>query len=469
MHKMFQKIKNILYSLFFINYFLLSLHPKTKKRLCMKRFLPLLLVALTACHATPTPEPDQPQQDLPEANQTVIYECNERLFAKSQCFSAIQAYLPVLQEMNVNVLWLMPIHPRGTVKSVGSPYCVRNFLSIDPAFGKEADLRALVDDAHNRGMRVILDWVANHTAWDHPWVENHPDWYTEAQTADEQLWNDVAFLDYSVEAVVDSMTACMLYWVREFGIDGFRCDYAHGVPSAFWRHAISAVRAERENALFIAETSQTAYYEAGFDLLYSWNYLGAIQNLYAGQKTFKDLLTISKREYNTTPEGKERMRYITTHDASSENAPSSFYKNASSELSAFCLTIFLGGIPMIYSSQEIGYMSKINFFNYQVMNFSAENKVTKRLIALNRAYRLSAHLRTGTQSTGTLADNVPFIEYTVGDSALLVVCNTLNQKITVTYPASYQGKTVIDLINSTSETLPASAELAAYEYRVLKR
>ena len=437
----------------------------------MKRILPFLLVLLTACHSAEKPEDNTPAtpEDLTYANRTIIYECNERLFANSKSFQAIQRYLPVLEEMGVEVLWLMPIHPRGTVNSVGSPYCVRDFCDIESNFGTKDDLRALINDAHGRGMRVILDWVANHTAWDHGWVERHPDWYEEAETADEHGWNDVAFLNYDLQAVCDTMTDCMLYWVNEFGIDGFRCDYAHGVPQQFWQSAITAVRAARPGALFIAETSQASYYKADFDLLYSWNYLAGIQGFYAGRKTFKQLLTTSKGEYNLTPEGKERMRYITTHDASAENAPTEFYKNQTGELSAFCLTAFLGGIPMIYSSQEIGYMSKINFFNYQKLNFSADHKITKSMTALTKAYKASAHLRTGTQTTGTLTDDVPYIHYATGDSALLVICNRKSAEASFTYPSDFQNKTVTDMLTGESLTLGATGNIKGYGYCVLKR
>ena len=435
----------------------------------MKRLLPFLLVALTACHSTKTPDPEPNPENLDYANRTVIYECNEQLFGSSQDFQAIKAYLPVLDEMGVDVLWLMPIYPRGTVKSVGSPYCIKDFCAIVSQFGTKDDLHALIDDAHGRGMRVILDWVANHTAWDHGWVARHPDWYTEAETADERGWNDVTFLDYSVQAVRDTMTDCMLYWVREFGIDGFRCDYAHGVPADFWTSAIEKVRAEREGALFIAETSKANYYEAGFDLLYSWNYLAAIQGLYGGTKQFKNLLASSKGEYNSTPEGKDRMRYITTHDASAENAPKDFYTNAEGELSAFCLTSFLAGVPMIYSSQEIGYMQKINFFENKTLSFSATNKVTRALTAMMKAYKASAHLRTGTETTGNVADNVAYIEYQTGDSALMVVCNTVNQETTIQYPESFRGKTVTDMLTGETLTLGETATIAAYGYSIYKR
>ena len=288
-----------------------------------------LFLCLTGCKGgenTPTPTPD-PVESLHKADTTVVYECNERLFAKQNAFRAIEAYLPALQEMQVNVLWLMPIHPRGTVKTVNSPYCVKDYYAIDPAFGTLADLQSLVSECHKRGIRVILDWVANHTAWDNQWYLDHPEWYT-TPVDDEKNWNDVVPLNYTKSAVCTAMQDAMLYWVREANIDGFRCDYAHGVPTAFWQTAIAAIRDIKPSAIMLAETHKVSYFDAGFDWLYSWDYLSGIQSLYQKQKATSTLYTISSKEMSSTPAGKCRLRYTTTHDASSENAPATFTRRA---------------------------------------------------------------------------------------------------------------------------------------------
>ena len=174
----------------------------------------------------------------------------------------------------------MPIHPRGTVKTVNSPYCVKDYFAVDPAFGTIDDLRSLVKTCHENGMLVVLDWVANHTAWDNAWYEQHPEWYT-SPVADEVNWKDVVPLNYEQPAVRDAMTEALLYWVREADVDGFRCDYAHGVPADYWAEAIRAIRSVKPNAVMLAETSKVDYYGSGFDWLYSWDYLGAVQKIYS--------------------------------------------------------------------------------------------------------------------------------------------------------------------------------------------
>ena len=417
-------------------------------------------------HVLPPVEEDKP---IVDANTMVIYECNERLFAESEAFKAIENYVPELAQMGVNVLWLMPIHPRGAdSKAIGSPYCVRDYRAIDPAFGDMADLQSLVNTAHKNGMRVILDWIANHTSWDNRWVTAHPDWYQGPQTADETFWADVTFLNYDVQAVCDTMAACMLYWVDEADIDGFRCDYAGGAPKEFWQGVISDLRERKDNALMLAETSDAGLYAAGFDLLYSWSYLYAIEGLYSGSSTFGALLSANTSEYNSTPAGKERMRYVTTHDESANTAPGSVFRSAQGELSAFCLTAFMAGVPMIYSSQELGYMNTVNFFNFNVMDFASENATRTAMKSLLGAYRQTAHLRGGKQLTGALNSKVPYIEYTDESETLLVICNTSNSEQEVKYPMKHQGREVIDLLTGQSLNLGTTTKLAPYEYRVYK-
>lgn len=429
-----------------------------------------LCLLLTSCeqgrHVLPPAVEEQPVVD---ANTTVIYECNERLFAEQDAFAAIEAYIPTLADMGVNVLWLMPIHPIGEdAKAVGSPYCVRDFRAINPAFGTMEDLRSLVNTAHGHNMRVTLDWIANHTSWDNRWVTDHPEWYQGPQTGDEQQWADVTFLNYNVQAVRDTMAACMLYWVDEADIDGFRCDYAGGAPQDFWQAVIRDIRARKDNALMLAETSDAQLYNAGFDLLYSWSFLYAVEGLYSGSSTFGALLSAGNSEYNATPAGKERMRYVTTHDETATKAPATSFRTPQGELSAFCLTAFLAGVPMVYSSQELGNMNTINFFNYNLLDFTADNSTRDALGRLLHAYHRTAHLRGGKQLTGSLNSKVPYIEYTADGQSLLIICNTANSEQTVKYPMKHQGHTVTDLLSGDTLSLETTTTLAPYEYRIYK-
>lgn len=430
----------------------------------------LSLCIFTACQPEYSVLPPVPEQKpITDANQVVIYECNERLFAEAEAFKAIEAYIPTLVDMGVNVLWLMPIHPIGAdSKAVGSPYCVKDYTAINPAFGTMDDLKHLVNTAHEHQMRVMLDWIANHTSWDNRWVTAHPDWYQPAQTADEKQWADVTFLNYDMQVVCDTMQACMLYWVNEAGIDGFRCDYAQGVPLSFWKSTISAIRAKKSDALMLAETSDVAHYDAGFDLLYSWSYMYAVEGLYSGSGTFGSLLSAHTSEYNSTPEDKDRMRYVTTHDESATAGPGTFYHSPQGELSAFCLTAFLSGVPMIYSSQELGNMNAINFFNYNIMDFKAENDTRTALKQLMKVYHETAHLRGGSRITGSLNTKVHYIEYSDEQETMIVICNTSGKKQDVKLPMKHQGHEVSDLLTGASVSLETIITLAPYEYKIYK-
>ena len=430
----------------------------------------LFLCIFTACQPEYSVLPPVPEQKpITDANQMVIYECNERLFAETEAFKTIEAYIPTLVDMGVNVLWLMPIHPIGAdSKAVGSPYCVKDYTAINPAFGTMDDLKHLVNTAHEHQMRVMLDWIANHTSWDNRWVTAHPDWYQPAQTADEKQRADVTFLNYDMQVVCDTMQACMLYWVNEAGIDGFRCDYAQGVPLSFWKSTISAIRAKKSDALMLAETSDVAHYDAGFDLLYSWSYMYAVEGLYSGSGTFGSLLSAHTSEYNSTPEDKDRMRYVTTHDESATAGPGTFYHSPQGELSAFCLTAFLSGVPMIYSSQELGNMNAINFFNYNIMDFKAENDTRTALKQLMKVYHETAHLRGGSRITGSLNTKVHYIEYSDEQETMIVICNTSGKKQDAKLPMKHQGHEMSDLLTGASVSLETIITLAPYEYKIYK-
>lgn len=442
----------------------------------MKRntfLLPLLVMlqALVACGGPAAggeePTPPTPKPVVYEkANTHVVYELNERFFAQKDAFKAIDAYLPTLRDMQVDVLWLMPIHVRGTgAGTLGSPYCVHDYKSIDPNFGTLDDLKALVRHCHEQEMFVILDWIANHTSRDNAWYVDHQKdgWYT-TPTGAETGWNDVVPLNYEKKEVREAMTDALLYWIREADIDGYRCDYAEGVPDYYWKEAIAEIRKLKPNAIMLAESSKTSHYTAGFDWLYSWNYLGAVQKIYSNKVT--NLYAVSKNEFNSTPAGKDRLRYVTTHDASSENAPSTWYKTAKGELAATCLTFFLGGVPMIYSSQEIGDVSKLGFYGYKILNFTAQNATRDAYAALMKAYVNTAEARYGAM-TDFSTDHVAMFSRTQGEKSVLVMVNASGtEQKDIVLPMKWQRVDVVDALTNEPIKTPSKVDLAPYEYRI---
>ena len=206
----------------------------------------LLLLSMISCGEDPiTPTPTGPQQygtplsNVPNVDKATIYEVNLRAQSSEGNLQGVIAKLDHIKSLGTNIIWLMPIYEQGQINSVGSPYCVKNYEKISPEYGSLADLRALTDQAHALGMAVILDWVANHTAWDHPWITSHPEWYTQNSSGQIIIppgtnWNDVADLNFEQAAMRKEQIAAMKYWVLEANVDGFRCDYADGVPFDFW-------------------------------------------------------------------------------------------------------------------------------------------------------------------------------------------------------------------------------------------
>ena len=218
----------------------------------MNRIL-LTIAAVAAFAATgcTSYEIDMPQNPEPpvigrEVSENVIYQANPRFFGESDCLKSLTAQLSRISGMGCDILWVMPVYETGELNGIGSPYCVRDFKALNPRYGTSADMKDLVSTARSKGMKVILDWVANHTAWDCAWITEHPDWYVkdaQGNIVSPSGWSDVAQLDYSNAAVRSAMKDAMAYWVTNYGIDGFRCDYADGVPHDFWRSVIADIRA----------------------------------------------------------------------------------------------------------------------------------------------------------------------------------------------------------------------------------
>lgn len=416
----------------------------------------------------PVPDPTPDPVIVEPANNIVVYQANEKIFAKTQSFAAVDARLDEIEALGVNVLWLMPIHPIGQKNSVNSPYCVKDFKGVNANFGTLDDLKTLVNHAHAKKMRVILDWIANHSALDHPWVEQHPDWYG-TPSGDEKNWNDVKPFNFNNRDMRAAMIDAMTYWMREADVDGFRCDFAQGCPDDFWKEAIDAIRAVKKDAIMLAETSRTQLYDAGFDWMYSWAYLGAIQKVYASSPAA--LYSVSDKEMEETPKGKMRLRYVTNHDACSEKSNQECYKSQEGLLAASCFTYFLEGVPLIYSSQEIGYMQKINFCvpssSSVIMNWQTNPNTLAAYKDMMRAYHETDTLRGGKREIIESNSKVGAFTYTSDAGTLLVIINLSADSQTFATPQALINQTVKNHLTGKEERLVRNIELAAYEYKVV--
>lgn len=403
-------------------------------------------------------------------NEMVIYEANPKVFASSGAIKAMEDRLDEIQDLGVNVLWIMPVHPIGSVNSVGSPYCVKDFKAVNSSYGTLSDLKSLVNKAHSMGMKVILDWIANHTAWDNSWITEHPDWYTKDANGNiispaGMGWNDVADLNFNSTAMRTEMIEAMKFWVAEAGIDGFRCDYAEGVPSDFWTDAIKAIRSVKKDAVMLAEAADSKLYDCGFDMLYGWDFQSRLADVFAGKRKVENLYDSHRNEYKGIADGKERMRFSTNHDkAMNESSPISMYKGERGAMAAFVIAAYMGGVPMIYSSQEIGYAKTLSFFTSTVIDWNSNPSYTEEYQKVMKAYTETAPERGGNVTLYNTG-NIVSIYYQGG---LMVAVNTTGEPVQVKTPMERSGDKAVNMMTGKQESIPSALSLAAYEYKIWK-
>lgn len=287
----------------------------------------------------------------------VIYEVFPRVFSPGGDFEGVTAQLDRLKDLGVDVLWLMPIHPMGKLKAkgtLGSPYAVRDYDAIDPAYGDADDLKQLVAGAHKRGMKVFIDIVANHTAWDSVLIEKHPDWYRKDASGHivppNPDWVDVAQLDYSNPALRQYMSGMLVRWLRDYGLDGFRCDYAGGVPRDFWESVRPQLDRVRPGLAFLAEADDPALLQSAFDIDYAWDFYHAVSDALAGRKPASLVRTTWERAEANYPRGALRLRFSDNHDQLRTTGQAGL----PAALAASALMFTLDGVPLLYNGMEVG-------------------------------------------------------------------------------------------------------------------
>lgn len=302
------------------------------------------------------------------SRNATIYEVNIRQYTPEGTFKAFEEHLPRLKNMGVKILWLMPIHPIGVKNrkgSLGSYYAVKDYLAVNPEFGSENDLKHLVNKAHDMGMYVIIDWVANHTAWDNVWTKTHPEFYNKDEKGNffppVEGWQDVIDLNYENEEIWTAMTDALKYWVQEFNIDGYRCDVAAMVPVEFWNYA----RRELEKikpVFMLAEAHEPELHVHAFDMTYNWQLKDLMNQMAAKEKTAGDLRKLIEEEHREYPPDAYRMNFTTNHDENSWNGTVFQRLGNKAELFA-ALTGMLEGMPLVYSGQEAGLNKALRFFD----------------------------------------------------------------------------------------------------------
>ena len=323
--------------------------------------------------------------------QSVIYEANIRQYSPEGTFNEFTKDIPQLKELGVKVIWLMPVYPISAVKRkaadgrfaeeiedpkerekiLGSYYAISDYTGINPEFGTLEDFQKLVKTAHDNGIYVILDWVANHTGWDHVWIKEHPEFYTKneageiidpinPETGESWGWTDVADLNYDNKALWTEMRKDMRYWVEEQNIDGFRCDVAGEVPTEFWESAVEEIK-QVKPIFMLAESEDKDLFEAAFDMGYNWEGHHILNAIAQGKQNAKDLSDYIKKIDTTYQQDDYLMNFVTNHDENSWSGSVNERMGDAAEVMT-ALTFTLPGMPLIYSGQEYDMQKRLRFF-----------------------------------------------------------------------------------------------------------
>jgi glycosidase len=327
-----------------------------------------------------------------------MYEVNLRQYTPEGTFSAFAEHLPRLKDMGVNTLWFMPVTPISLEKrqgTLGSYYACSDYTNTNPEFGTINDFKQLVKKAHESGFKVIIDWVANHTGWDHAWVKTNPEFYKRNAAGDfydSNNWVDVIDLNYYDHAMRREMIKAMSFWVSECNIDGFRCDMAHLVPLDFWRDA--RIELDSIKPLFWLAETEHIFYQDVFDCSYAWNWMHETERFARDQLGVLDLKnTLIGYERKASP-GAAYLFFTANHDENSWNG-TEYEKYGPSAKSLAVLSCTWNGIPLIYSGQEIPNMERIKFFDKDTIEWTGENLLHYFYKSLLQLRERNQALRTG--------------------------------------------------------------------------
>ncbi len=315
-----------------------------------------------------------------------IYEVNIRQYTPEGTFDAFRKHLPRLKNMGVDILWLMPVFPVGEKNrkgSLGSYYAVKDYHGINPEFGTKEDLHELIEEAHQLGMKVILDWVANHSAWDNIWATEHPEYYEKDEHGNfisPYDWTDVISFDYNNGEMREAMTEALKYWVRDFDIDGYRCDVAGMVPTDFWNNARRELDEIKPVFMLAEDEDNVDLLREAFDMNYSWKLHHLMNDIARENKKATEIWNYYEWNDSVFAPDMYRMTFTSNHDENSWNGTvkERMGEKASDAFAVF--TFVAPGFPLIYSGQEAGLDKRLRFFDKDTIdwnNLSKESFYTK--------------------------------------------------------------------------------------------
>ena len=457
----------------------------------MKRYhfgvLALLLALIVVSPAQDVTDvskmPARPTVDW--ARDGVIYELFPRVFSSTGDFKGITAKLDDLKKVGVTILWLMPVNPIGQKNkkgSIGSPYAVRDYYGINPAYGTKTDLKRLVTEAHARGMKVITDEVLNHTAWDNKLITEHPDFYkrdANGKILYPEDWTDVAWLDYSNPKLRSYMIDMLTYWIKEFDLDGFRFDVAHKPPADFWNEARAVLDKVKPDVFWLAEADHPDLEVKAMDADYAWSMHSTMTDVWQGKKPAGAIRETWQKQHDTWPRGALHMMISDDHDE--RRAIARFGEPGALASEALMLT--LDGIPLVYNGMEVGDTTESAapalFEDLKIFWPIAEKRPEfprfyRQMIALRKS---SEALRRGNVEWISNTNDtciVSFLRHATTEDALVVI-NSCNRPEQVHLDASLDGfrEVTPDITSTEPRTLLGTATpdmtLTAWAFHVYQR
>ena len=422
-----------------------------------------------------------PFAQVPDPQDVAIYQVNIRSFSQDGNFKGVEARLDEIDELGVNVIYLMPIYPVGKLRSAGgdgSPYAVKDYKSVNPEFGTLDDLRSLVEEAHDRGIAVMLDWVPNHTAWDNPWIKEHKDWYQQDEKGDIIIppntnWQDVAQLNYENPELRAAMLDALNYWVYNANIDGYRFDAANWVPFDFWKKAVGELRAiDSRQLLLLAEGDRDDHFKAGFDFVFGFNFFYRLKDqIFEENKAVTIIDSVNTADYSDTLRGSQRIvRYISNHDVNIyEGTPMELFDGKRGAMATFVVAAYMKGVPMIYNGQEIAYPKRLEFFSSTPIDWTnTDEDILEEYKNLIAFYNSSDAIRRGVLKSYSSKDVAAFTKQYEGEE-VLVISNLRNKAVTYSVPSTLAGNTWKDVFTDNTVAVENQITLAPFTYMVLKR
>jgi glycosidase len=411
---------------------------------------------------------------VPWATGASMYEVNIRQYTPEGTFSAFLQHLPRLRDMGIDILWLMPITPISVLArqgSLGSYYACSSYTKINPAYGTLADFKTLVDEAHQLGFKVIIDWVANHTGHDHEWTKGHPDWFMQDEAGnftERNGWKDVIDLNYSNNHMRKAMIEAMEFWVKDYNIDGFRCDMAHLVPLDFWQEARLAC--DGVKPLFWLAECEVMQYHNVFDVSYAWEWMHVTQKYFQGNASLSHVYDVLHK-YSQYPKDSKKLFFTTNHDENSWNGSEyEKYGQAAKAMAVFAAT--WNGMPLVYSGQESPNRKRLKFFDKDLIEWHQPLQLHDFYKVLLSLHKTKAVAEGETFILPTHNPDVMAYLRRKGKEVVLVILNLgSNNGLLISLEHEWLQGSFSNSFSGLSFAFDAKEvfELQAYEYLVYKK